>query len=370
MNTQHIDPGNGQSPHGLAPTDDLVLAVPTLSVVIPLRDEQPTLEALFESIKQSCETSGLTFEVIFVDDGSQDGSLETMIHLARQDNRVRPIALPRNFGKAAALSTGFREARGRYVVTMDGDLQHDPAEIPHLLEVLQQGYGLVSGWKRDRKDHLSRRIASRLFNWATRRLSHVELHDFNCGLKAYTRECAQSLAEVCYGELHRYLPVLANYRGYRVTEIEVNHRERTNGRSRYGLERYFRGFLDLLTATFLSRYARRPMHVFGGIGLALFLPGSVTLGWLVVDKVAFGATIGNRPALVLGAVLALAGLQLMVAGLVAELITGPRSSTVPHTVIVAMPDESPDATDRSPVVVSHPSTPRWGARPGHGQDPR
>src|SRR5436309_14018751 len=173
-----------------------------------------------------------------------------------------------------------------------------------------------------------------------------------------------------YGELHRYLPVLASYRGFRVAEIPVNHRERVNGRSRYGLERYFRGFLDLLTATFLSRYARRPMHVFGGIGLALFLPGSVTLGWLVVDKVAFGATIGNRPALVLGAVLALAGLQLMVAGLVAELITGPRSSTVPHTVIVAMPDESPDATDRSPVVVSHPSTPRWGARSGHGQDPR
>jgi glycosyltransferase involved in cell wall biosynthesis len=353
-----------------------IAGAPRVSVLVPLYNEAPTLQPLYEAVRTVCEREGLSFEIVYVDDGSEDGSLAVLTALARQDTRVRVIRLRRNFGKAAALSTGFRAARGRSVVTMDADLQDDPEEIPRLLARLSDGFGVVSGWKRKRHDPVSRRLASKVFNWATRRLSRVKLHDFNCGLKAYSNECAKDIAGSCYGELHRYLPVLAHYKGFAVTEMEVNHRERTNGRSRYGLERYLRGFLDLLTAVFMSRYTRRPMHVFGGIGMALFIPGAGALLWLGVIKLAFNAYIGGRPLLIMGAVLCIAGLQLMLTGLLAEMISAPRAAEVPYSPVIVLPEVEAEAkgeaeAEPSVVVLSEeelarvqPLRRRWANKAG------
>jgi glycosyltransferase involved in cell wall biosynthesis len=321
------------------------LVHPYATVVIPLRDEEPTLEPLYHAIRDTLDAQGLRFELIFVDDGSVDGSIDRLTKLVQSDDRVRALRLRRNFGKAAALACGFREARGRVVVTLDADLQDDPAEIPRLIAKLQEGFDLVSGWKQGRRDSLRRRLASKLFNWATRRLSKVTLHDFNCGLKAYTHQCAMEMADRCYGELHRFLPVFAYWRGYRVAEVPVVHRERVNGRSRYRMERYVRTFLDFLTVIFLSRYRRRAMHLLGGIGLILFLGGFASLGYLVVVKLVQGASIGGRPLLTLGAVLCIGGLQLILAGLLSEMISSSHAEQVPYEPIVVVPDSGEWAGD-------------------------
>jgi glycosyltransferase involved in cell wall biosynthesis len=312
-----------------------------ISVIVPVHDEERTIALLYEELESALEPLADGWEVVFVDDGSSDGSFAALTRLHNARENVRVVRLRRNFGKATALAAGFAQAQGDIVVTIDADLQDDPAEIPRLLARLSDGYGVVSGWKRRRRDSFSRRAASKLFNWATRRLSRVKLHDFNCGLKAYSRECAREIAGSCYGELHRYLPVLAYYKGFAVTEMEVNHRERKTGRSRYGLERYVRGFLDLLTAVFMSRYTRRPMHVFGGFGLLLFIPGAFSLFWLAVLKLAFHHVLGQRPLLIMGAVLCISGLQLMLTGLLAEMISGQRGvATVPYEPVVVVPGDA------------------------------
>jgi glycosyltransferase involved in cell wall biosynthesis len=228
------------------------------------------------------------------------------------------VHLRRNFGKAAALQAGFLEARGDTVVTIDADLQDDPAEIPQLLAKLDEGFDLVSGWKTRRNDPLPRRLFSRLFNWATALVSGVRLHDVNCGLKAYRAEVLRGMR--LYGELHRFIPVLASYRGFRVAEIPVNHRPRQHGRSRYGPERYLRGFFDLLSVTFMGRYRHRPLHLFGGIGLLMGAVGFVTLLYLAVLKL-WGEAIGHRPLLTLGVLLLVVGIQFVSLGLLSELIT-------------------------------------------------
>lgn len=318
-------------------TDDGMHDDPDVSVVVPLYNEQHTLEALLEQVVHAVEGVGLTVEVVFVDDGSTDGSADELRRLAATDRRARPVSLRRNFGKATALATGIRASRGRYVVTLDADLQDDPQEIPMLLAKLQDGYDVVSGWKKVRRDPVSRRIASKTFNYVTRRLSRVDLHDFNCGLKAYSRPCADEIVHYCYGELHRYLPVLAHWRGHRVTEVVVNHRPRAFGRSRYGLERYARGLLDLVTALSLARYPQRTMHVLGGLGLALLFAGTTALAAVAVDRAALHRAIGQAvdvPGLEIGLLLCLAGIHLLVLGVVAELLTGPRM-TVPSTVAYA-----------------------------------
>ena len=207
-----------------------------------------------------------------MDDGSTDGTFAALGRLHDGATNVRVVRLRRNFGKAAALQAGFAEAAGDVVVTIDGDLQDDPAEIPRLLAKLDEGFDLVSGWKTKRRDPLSRRLPSKLFNAVTSRMSGLRLHDMNCGLKAYRAEVVRGLR--IYGELHRFIPVLAHYRGFRVAELPVNHRPREHGRSRYGMERYVRGFLDLLTVTFMGRYRHRPLHLFGGLGLLFGLIGS------------------------------------------------------------------------------------------------
>jgi glycosyltransferase involved in cell wall biosynthesis len=289
-----------------------------ISVVVPLYNEENSLEQVYEEISGALEGGGQSYEVIFVDDGSTDGSFATLTQLQSESSNVVVVHLRRNFGKAAALQAAFLEARGDIVVTIDADLQDDPAEIPQLLAKLDEGFDLVSGWKTRRNDPWSRRVLSRIFNWTTGLVSGVRLHDVNCGLKAYRAEVLRGLR--LYGELHRFIPVLAAYRGFRVAEIPVNHRPRQHGRSRYGLNRYLRGFFDLLTVTFMGRYRHRPLHLFGGVGLLLGLAGFVTLLYLTIIKIGGGA-IGHRPLLTLGVLLIVVGIQFLSLGLISELIT-------------------------------------------------
>ncbi|HZC28832.1 MAG TPA: glycosyltransferase family 2 protein, partial [Gaiellaceae bacterium] len=235
-----------------------------ISVVVPVHDEERSVALLYDELRSALEPLDTQWEAIFVDDGSTDGTFAALTRLHASAENVRVVRLRRNFGKAAALVAGFDQAGGEVVVTIDGDLQDDPAEIPRLLAKLDEGFDLVSGWKTRRRDRLSRRLLSRLFNAVTSRFSGVRLHDMNCGLKAYRADVVHGLR--LYGELHRFIPVLAHYRGFRVAELPVNHRPREHGRSRYGMERYVRGFLDLLTVSFIGRYRYRPLHLFGGLG--------------------------------------------------------------------------------------------------------
>jgi glycosyltransferase involved in cell wall biosynthesis len=289
-----------------------------ISVVVPLLNEERSLEALYTEITAALEPQGDEFEVVFVDDGSSDGSMSVLTRLHDEMPNVVVVHLRRNFGKAAALQAGFLEARGDVVVTIDADLQDDPAEIPKLLAKLHEGFDLVSGWKARRNDPILRRAFSKLFNWATGLVSGVKLHDVNCGLKAYRAEVLQGLR--LYGELHRFIPILAAYRGFRVAEIPVNHRPRQHGRSRYGPERYLRGFFDLLSVTFMGRYRHRPLHLFGGVGVLMGAVGFVILVYLTVIKL-WGEAIGHRPLLTLGVLLVVVGIQFISLGLLSELIT-------------------------------------------------
>jgi glycosyltransferase involved in cell wall biosynthesis len=296
-----------------------------ISVVVPLYNEEQTLEELYAELAKALEPLGQGFEVIYVDDGSTDGSLASLTQLHSETTNVVVVHLRRNFGKAAALQAGFLEARGDIVVTIDADLQDDPAEIPQLLAKLDEGFDLVSGWKSRRNDPWSRRFLSRIFNWAVAVVSGVKLHDVNCGLKAYRAEVLRGMR--IYGELHRFIPILASYRGFKVAEIPVNHRPRAHGRSRYGIERYVRGFFDLLSVTFMGRYRHRPLHLFGGLGLLLGFAGFVCLIYLTVIKI-FGAGIGERPLLTLGVLLLVVGIQLVSLGLLSELITSQHEERI------------------------------------------
>jgi len=289
-----------------------------ISVVIPVHDEERSVALLYDELRSALEPLDKEWEAIFVDDGSTDGTFAALTRLHSGADNVRVVRLRRNFGKAAALVAGFDQARGETVVTIDGDLQDDPAEIPRLLAKLDEGFDLVSGWKTRRRDPLSRRMLSRIFNAVTSRFSGVRLHDMNSGLKAYRAEVVHGLR--LYGELHRFIPVLAHYRGFRIAELPVNHRPREHGSSRYGIERYLRGFLDLLTVSFIGRYRHRPLHLFGGLGLALTTIGIGILIYLSVDK-ALGHAIGGRPLLTLGVLLVVVGMQFFSLGLISEMIT-------------------------------------------------
>jgi len=289
-----------------------------ISVVVPLLNEERSLEQLYEEITTALEPLDDPFEIVFVDDGSTDGSMDVLGRLNAETTNVVVVHLRRNFGKAAALQAGFLEARGDTIVTMDADLQDDPTEIPRLLAKLDEGFDLVSGWKARRHDPFLRRLFSRWFNWATAAISGVRLHDVNCGLKAYRAEVLHGLR--IYGELHRFIPVLAAYRGYRIAELPVNHRARPHGRSRYGPERYLRGFFDLLSVTFTGRYRHRPLHLFGGLGALMGALGFVILTYLTIEWF-WGHAIGHRPLLTLGVLLIVVGIQLVSLGLLSELIT-------------------------------------------------
>ena len=289
-----------------------------ISVVIPVHDEERSVALLYDELDSALQPLDRPWEAVFVDDGSTDGTHAALTRLHAGQDNVVVVRFRRNFGKAAALAAGFAQAKGDVIVTIDGDLQDDPAEIPKLLAKLDEGFDLVSGWKTKRRDPLRRRIPSRLFNSVTGWVSGVRLHDMNCGLKAYRAEVVRGLR--LYGELHRFIPVLAHHRGYRIAEVPVNHRPREHGRSRYGLERYMRGFFDLLTVSFIGRYRHRPLHLFGGVGLIFSLLGTAILTYLTIVKL-LGHPIGQRPLLLLGVLLVVVGIQLLSLGLLSELIT-------------------------------------------------
>jgi glycosyltransferase involved in cell wall biosynthesis len=289
-----------------------------ISVVVPVHNEERSVALLLDELDSALQPLETTWEAIFVDDGSTDGSYAALTRLHAARTNVTVVRLRRNFGKAAALAAGFVRAQGDVIVTIDGDLQDDPAEIPRLLVKLEEGFDLVAGWKTRRRDPLRRRVLSRLFNRVASWISGVRLHDMNCGLKAYRAEVVHGLR--LYGELHRFIPVLAHHRGFRIAELPVNHRPREHGRSRYGLERYLRGFLDLLTVSFLGRYRYRPLHLFGGLGLAVSVAGAGVLVYLTIVK-AMGHSIGQRPLLILGVLLVVVGFQVFSLGLITELIT-------------------------------------------------
>jgi glycosyltransferase involved in cell wall biosynthesis len=305
--------------HSAAASADTVI-----SVVVPLHNEERSIALLYEELQATLDALGQSWEAVFVDDGSVDGSFAALTRLHEAHENVRVVRLRRNFGKAAALATGFAQAQGETVVTIDADLQDDPAEIPRLLVKLEEGFDLVSGWKTRRRDPLRRRVLSRIFNWVTGRVSGLRLHDMNCGLKAYRSEVVRGLR--LYGELHRFIPVLAHYRGFRIAELPVNHRPREHGRSRYGVERYVRGFLDLLTVSFIGRYRHRPLHLFGGLGLVLGAIGFVILVYLTIVKL-LGHAIGERPLLTLGVLLVVVGLQFFSLGLISEMLTSQHEET-------------------------------------------
>jgi glycosyltransferase involved in cell wall biosynthesis len=295
---------------------------PDVSLVIPLLDEEGSLPELADRIRTALGPTGRSFEVWLVDDGSTDGSWGVVQRLHRADPRFAGIRFRKNYGKSAALAVGFKHARGRTVVTLDADLQDDPAEIPEMLERLEAGADLVSGWKQTRHDPLSKTIPSRFFNGVTRLVSGIPLHDFNCGLKAYRADVVKHVR--VYGELHRYIPLLAKWEGYdRIEEQVVQHHARKHGRTKFGLERYLRGFLDLITVVFVTRFGRRPMHFFGGLGTLSFLGGFAISLWLSVGWL-LGTPIGNRPLFFLGIMLVIVGVQLFTAGFLGEIVVRPH----------------------------------------------
>ncbi len=296
-----------------------------ISVVVPLLNEEQSLETLYHEIANALEPLDQEFEVVFVDDGSTDGSISVLARLHDEHPNIVVVHLRRNFGKAAALQAGFLEARGEFIVTIDADLQDDPAEIPKLLAKLDEGFDLVSGWKAQRNDPLVRRLFSRIFNWTIGAISGVHLHDVNCGLKAYRTEVLRGMR--LYGELHRFIPVLAAYRGYRIAEIPVNHRARLHGQSRYGPERYMRGFFDLLSVTFMGRYRYRPLHLFGGVGVLMGALGFIILLYLTIEWF-WGQGIGQRPLFTLGVLLVVVGIQFVSLGLLSELITSQHEERI------------------------------------------
>jgi len=289
-----------------------------ISIVIPVLNEELNLAPLHREIDEVLRSAGLQAELIIVDDGSKDGSWNEVTQLARRDPRVQGIRFRRNFGKAAALSAGFACVRGDFVVTLDGDLQDNPAEIPGLIRQIEAGFDLVNGWKRRRFDPWHKVIPSRIFNWMIRLASGLKLHDHNCGLKGYRVEVVREIR--IYGELHRFITLLAYAKGFRVTEMEVQHRPRIHGKSNYGVERFVKGLLDLLTVRVLTMFGERPLHFLGGTGLIAFAVGFLGLAYLAWLWVTGHRPIGTRPVLIYSAASLLLGAQMMSAGVLAELI--------------------------------------------------
>ena len=291
-----------------------------LSIVVPVYNEVDSLETLHSEIVAALPAQG-NHEILYIDDGSTDGSGSLLQKIANGDERARIITLYRNYGKAAALSAGFAEVRGDVVATLDSDLQDNPAEILAMADMLAEGWDLVSGWKKVRHDPFSKRIPSRLFNFVVRLMTGVRIHDSNCGLKVYRSEVIKTVE--IYGGLHRYIPALAKYKGYRVTEKVVEHRPRQFGKTKYGLTRYFHGLLDLFTVIFLGRYFQRPLHFFGLIGLASGLAGFGISLYLAINWFR-GIWIGSRPLLFLGMLLIIVGIQFFTLGLLAEIFVQRR----------------------------------------------
>jgi glycosyltransferase involved in cell wall biosynthesis len=290
-----------------------------LSIVVPIYNEEESVVALIAEIHAALGPSGLDYEIVCVDDGSRDRSFALLTELARQDPRLVAGSFRRNFGQTAAMQAGISAARGEIIVTLDADLQNDPADIPRLVAKLEEGYDLVAGWRADRKDtFINRRLPSILANWLISRTTHVRLHDYGCTLKAMRSDVAKELR--LYGEMHRFIPVMASLIGARIIELPVNHRARRFGKSKYGIGRTLRVVLDLVTVLFLRSYLVRPMQVFGLAGLGSFGAGLLITAYLTYEKLWLGEDIGARPLLLLGVMLILVGIQLLSLGLVADVV--------------------------------------------------
>lgn len=295
-----------------------------ISVVIPIYNEEENLPILYKKLKSVLEVlrekEGKSYEIVFVNDGSKDKSWQIIKEIAQKDNTVVGVNFRRNFGQTAAMSAGFEVAKGDIIITMDGDLQNDPEDIPKLLQKIEEGYDIVSGWRKDRKDaFISRTLPSRIANWLISIVTGVHLHDYGCSLKAYKSEIAKNLD--FYGEMHRFLPALSKPFGAKVVEIPVKHHPRIYGKSKYGISRTFKVILDLILVKFLLDYRTKPLRVFGGTGFLLSFIGFMVMFYLSCEKLCFGKSIGDRPLLTFGMLLFITGIQLISTGIIAELIT-------------------------------------------------
>lgn len=303
------------------------MTVPSISVVVPLYNEAESLPELLKWIKQVMDDNKFTYEVILVDDGSNDGSWQVIEEIAKENISVKGIKFRRNYGKSAALHCAFQASKGDVVITMDADLQDSPDEIPGLYQMIGEGYDLISGWKKKRYDNtLTKNLPSRIYNWTARRFSGINIHDFNCGLKAYRRDVVKSI-EV-YGEMHRYIPFIAKKAGFKaIGEKVVQHRKRQYGVTKFGLERFINGYLDLLTISFISRFGRRPMHFFGTMGTVMFLIGFGMAAFLGIDKLIAVARhipaklVTQSPFFYIGLTAMIIGTQLFMAGFLGELVS-------------------------------------------------
>ncbi|MFZ4591432.1 MAG: glycosyltransferase family 2 protein [Ignavibacteria bacterium] len=291
----------------------------TVSVIIPLLNEEESLKELSQKLESVLGEINSSYEVIFVDDGSTDRSFDKIREIHSANSRFKCIKFRKNYGKSAALAAGFKAAKGSYVITMDADLQDDPNEIPELIKTLQSGYDLVSGWKKVRYDPFIKRNTSKIFNYVTSKLSGVRLHDFNCGIKGYKKDVVKSLK--VYGEMHRYLPALAHLSGFKVTEKIVKHHPRKFGKTKFGASRFINGFLDVITVVFTNKYMKKPLHLFGMLGLLSFLSGFLITLYLTYLKFFEGASISNRPLFLVGILFIIIGVQFISLGLIAEMIT-------------------------------------------------
>ncbi|MBQ5829129.1 MAG: glycosyltransferase family 2 protein [Alistipes sp.] len=291
-----------------------------ISVVVPLYNEAESLPELVAWIDRVAQENSLSYEIIMVNDGSSDSSWAVIEELRKQNEAIRAISFMRNYGKSAALYCGFEMAQGEVVFTMDADLQDSPDEIPEMRRmILEEGYDLVSGWKRKRYDPIGKRWPSKFFNLTARIMSGIRLHDFNCGLKAYRRKVVKAV-EV-YGEMHRYIPILAKNAGFkRIGEKVVEHHERKYGYSKFGLERMVKGYLDLISITFMSHFGRSPMYLFGSLGTLMFLAGFIAVAWIIVEKFTIGAPLTNQPLFYLAMLAIVLGVQLFLAGFLGEMI--------------------------------------------------
>ena len=295
------------------------MTVPELSIVVPMRNEAPNVAQLYRELTTALDPFGRSYEIVAVDDGSTDETFEVLARLQAADPRVRVIRFRRNFGQTAAFAAGFAHARGRYIVTTDGDLQNDPRDIPAMVEMLEaHGHDIVCGWRKDRKDpFFSRRLPSTIANKIISLTTGVKLNDYGCSLKVFRAEVVKPMK--LYGEMHRFLPAIASEFGVSLGEVVVNHRPRVHGRSKYGISRTIRVILDLLTVKFLISYSTRPLQMFGGVGLAMGLAGVLICGWLAYVRLFGYESIGNRPLLLFGVLLVFTGVQLVTLGLLAEL---------------------------------------------------
>ncbi len=289
-----------------------------ISAVIPMLDEEESIPELYGKLREVLDELDSSYEIIFIDDGSADDTFAVLKKIHEEDEKVKIIKFRRNFGQTAALSAGFEHANGNVIITMDGDLQNDPEDIQRLLEKMDEGYDVVSGWRTDRKDSLTRRIPSKFSNWLATKLTGVNIHDFGCTLKAYNKEALRDLE--LYGEMHRYTPALISWKGFKVGEVEVRHHPRKHGKTKYGYQRLLKGFLDLLNIKFWIQYHARPIHLIGGIGLLSFSIGTLLGLYLAIMRLFFHMPLADRPLLLLAILLVVLGVQFITFGFLAEIV--------------------------------------------------